>query len=627
MSASPRRAAALKPRRALPVPVHAPALPVPVHAPAPAAMAVPPLPPALDRDSYASTALAEIVDRAVHAGTARFTAGLSPMAIGGAYLDWAAHLAFSPGKRLQLVQKAARKALRFAHYAVLTATQGGACERCIEPLPQDTRFDAPAWRLWPYNLLHQSFLLEQQWWHNAMTGVRGVSARHEAMAAFATRQWLDMFSPSNLPWTHPVVAERTARMGGMNFVAGAANWLDDWERMAAGRKPAGTERFRPGHEVAITPGTVVFRNRLIELIQYAPATARVHPEPILIVPAWIMKYYILDLSPVNSLVRYLVTHGHTVFMISWKNPGPQDRDLRFDDYRSLGVMAALDAIGAIVRGTRTHLVGYCIGGTLAAIAAAAMARDDDRRLASLTLLAAQTDFTEAGELMLFVNESQLAFLEDSMWEQGFLDTRQMAGAFQMLRSADLVWSRMVHEYLMGERAPLNDLAAWNADGTRMPYRMHSEYLRGLFLGNDLAAGRHRADGRPVALSDIRVPLFVVATERDHVAPWRSVFKIHALTETEVTFVLTSGGHNAGIVSEPGHPHRYYRTATHLPGERHRDPEAWVRDAAPVSGTWWPAWQRWLDHRSGARRPPPRPGQRKGAYAPLCPAPGAYVLEE
>ncbi|HEY4998067.1 MAG TPA: alpha/beta fold hydrolase, partial [Usitatibacter sp.] len=531
-----------------------------------------------DRDSYASTALAEIIDRAAHAAASRLTGGLSPMAIAGAYLDWAAHLAMAPGKQVQLAQKGFRKAVRLGNYALRATAPGERCAPCIEPLPQDKRFGAEAWQAWPYNLMYQGFLLNQQWWHNATTGVRGVTARHVDMVEFGARQVLDMFSPSNFAPTNPVVMERARATGGMNFVQGARNLLEDWERAIGGTKEPGTERFRPGREVAITPGQVIFRNRLIEVIQYAPATGKVRPEPILIVPAWIMKYYILDLSPANSLVRHLVAQGHTVFMVSWKNPGPEDRDLSMEDYRELGVMAALDAVRATIPSARVHAVGYCIGGTLLSIAAAAMARERDNRLASLTLLAAQTDFTEAGELMLFVNEGQLAFLEDAMWEQGFLDPRQMSGAFQMLRSNDLVWSRIVQEYLMGEHAPMTDLMAWNADGTRMPYRMHSEYLRRLFLGNDLAAGRYVAAGRTVALSDIRVPVFVVGTEHDHVSPWRSVYKIHSLADTEVTFLLTSGGHNAGIVSEPGHKDRHYRVATRAARDPFIDPESWVARA-------------------------------------------------
>jgi poly(3-hydroxyalkanoate) synthetase len=245
-------------------------------------------------------------------------------------------------------------------------------------------------------------------------------------------------------------------------------------------------------------------------------------------------------------------------MISWKNPAPEDRDLGMEDYRTLGVMSALDAIDAIVPNRKVHAVGYCLGGTLLSIAAASMARDADERLATLTLLAAQTDFTEAGELMLFINESQLAFLEDMMWEQGFLDSRQMAGAFQMLRSNDLIWSHIVHDYLLGGRQAMTDLMAWNADATRLPYRMHSEYLRRLFLDNDLAEGRFVAGGAPVTLTDIGAPIFAVGTELDHVAPWRSTYKINLQAKTEVTYLLTNGGHNAGIVSEPGHPGRHFR---------------------------------------------------------------------
>jgi polyhydroxyalkanoate synthase len=577
------------------------------------------------RDSYAVTAVSDIVDRSLHATIARFTFGLSPAALAKAYFDWMTHLAVSPGKRLQLVDKAARKATRFGNYAFRSALEGGKAPCCIEPLPQDRRFAGEDWQKPPYNFMYQAFLLQQQWWHNATTGLRGVSKHHEAMVEFVSRQILDMVSPSNFLATNPEVLRQTVSKAGMNLVSGLRNMAEDWERTVSGKKPVGTENFVVGRDVAATPGKVVYRNRLIELIQYAPATGKVRPEPVLIVPAWIMKYYILDLSPHNSLVKYITDQGFTVFMISWKNPNPEDRDLGLDDYRTLGVMAALDAVRAIVPEQKVHAVGYCLGGTLLSIAAAAMARDGDDRLKSLTLLAAQTDFTDAGELMLFINESQVAFLEDMMWEQGFLDAKQMAGAFQMLGSSDLVWSRMVRDYLMGERTPMIDLMAWNADATRMPYRMHSEYLRRLFLNNDLAAGRYMVADKPVALMDIRAPIFTVGTVRDHVAPWRSTYKINFLTDTDVTYLLASGGHNAGIVSEPGHDHRGFQVMTRKADDRYIDPDAFLAQAPQKQGSWWPEWVAWLATQSGEPVDPPKMGNAE--HAALGDAPGAYVLQQ
>jgi polyhydroxyalkanoate synthase len=565
------------------------------------------------------------IDVPFHAAVARLTGGLSPLALGQAYVEWAQHLWLSPDKQVELSRKFAQKWLRFLVYCTRACTTDE-CPVCIEPLQQDKRFADPEWKRRPFNALYQSFLLSQQWWHNATTDVPGVSKHCDDVVSFAARQILDVASPSNFPLTNPVVLAQTVRQGGMNFAKGALNFWEDWQRIVSGKQPVGAEAFQVGRDVAVTPGKVVLRNRLIELIQYAPMTDRVHAEPVLIVPAWIMKYYILDLSRANSLVRYLVEHGHTVFMVSWKNPTREDRDLGMEDYRRLGIMAALDAVSAIVPGRPVHAAGYCLGGTLLSIAAAAMARDGDKRLKSVTLFAAQTDFTEAGELTLFIDEDQVRFLEDIMEEQGYLDARQMAGAFQLLRSNDLIWSTMVREYLMGERRPMIDLMAWNADSTRMPPRMHSQYLRRLFLNNDLAEGRYEVDGKPVSLRDIRVPLFAVSTIMDHVAPWRSVYKIQMLTDADVTFVLSSGGHNAGIVNPPGHPHSRHQIATHKETETHVDPDTWQVAAAHHERSWWPCWLEWLQvHSSEMTAPPPIGAPTKG-YAPLVEAPGTYVLQ-
>jgi len=576
--------------------------------------------------SIFSPEVAKTWDRLFNAAMAKSTAGLDPRVILLAYLDWWVKLAWSPGTHVRLTEKALRKWARIGLF--LTQCIGEGETPCvIEPLPQDNRFRDPAWRQWPYNLFSQAFLLTQQWWANATTGVPALSREHKDMVTFVTRQLLDMISPSNFPVTNPEVMDATVREGGANLIRGWQNFMDDWRRWATGQPPAGTERFEPGKSVAVTPGKVVYRNHLVELIQYAPTTARVYAEPVLIVPAWIMKYYILDLSPHNSLVRHLVEQGHTVFMISWRNPTEEDRDLSMDDYRRLGILAALDAIGRIVPDTRVHAVGYCLGGTLLAIAAAALARDDGHHLKTITLLAAQTDFTEAGELMLFMNEAQVSFLESMMWDRGVLDTQQMSGAFQMLRSNDLVWSRMVRDYLLGERRPPNDLMAWNADQTRLPFRMHSEYMRELFLNNALAEGHFRVDGKAVAINDIRIPIFAIGTETDHVAPWKSVYKINLLANSqEVTFLLTSGGHNAGIVSEPGHPRRSYRIGSRVGHQTYVEPESWYESTPRQEGSWWPAWQQWLAGHSSAQASPPAMGAPDAGYPVLGDAPGTYIFQ-
>jgi polyhydroxyalkanoate synthase len=560
------------------------------------------------------------------AATAKFTGGFSPMALALAYFDWSIHLAAAPGKQFELASKVARKAARLGEQAV-SGLLDTDVDPCIRPLPGDYRFSAPEWRKRPFSFMAQAFLLNQQWWHNVTHEVPGVERHHEEVVSFITRQLLDVFSPSNNPLTNPEVIQRARETGGSNFIEGWKNWIEDMQRQLAGRPPVGTEGFVVGRDVAVTPGKVVFRNHLIELIQYTPSTPTVHAEPILIVPAWIMKYYILDLSPENSLVRYLVGAGYTVFCISWRNPDADDRELALDDYRRSGVMAALDAITAILADRKVHAAGYCLGGTLLAIAAAAMARDGDERLASLTFLAAQTDFSEPGELALFIDPSELRFLDSMMWNRGYLSADQMAAAFQLLRSNDLVWSRLVHDYLMGERSPMFDLMAWNADSTRMPYRMQAEYLRGLYLDNELASGRFMVEGRPAALQNIRTPTFAVATERDHVAPWRSVHKLHLLIDADLTFVLTNGGHNAGIVSEPGHPGRHYRIMLKKHGDICLGPDEWFVSAAPREGSWWKAWTKWLDDLSSPELVvPPGFGSAGSLHEPLCDAPGTYVLQ-
>jgi polyhydroxyalkanoate synthase subunit PhaC len=609
----------------------APRLPCPAHAPGygehgrAVAVVEPPAKPLAEAHQKRQPETDQ-ADRALHAMLARLTGGISPVALSLAYIDWVSHLASAPQRQMEISQEAVRRARQFFESALHYFSPDQGPWSMIKPKPLDRRFAGPEWQIPLFNLLAQAFLLREQWWHNATTGVRGVAPRNEAIVEFSVRQVLDMLAPSNFAATNPEVLDKAFQSGGENFIFGWQNWCSDWMRslsLSAG-KSNDDQDFIVGKTVATSRGKVIFRNKLIELIQYAPTTAKVHPEPILIVPAWIMKYYILDLSPQNSLVKFLTDEGFAVFMISWRNPGAADRDIAFDDYRRLGVEAALATIGDIVPGRQVHALGYCLGGTLLSIAAAAMARNGDDRLKSITLLAAQTDFTEAGELTLFINESQVAFLEDMMWQRGVLDTTQMAGAFQLLRSNDLIWSKITRDYLMGERAPPSDLMAWNADATRLPYRMHSEYLRKLFLNNDLAEGRYLVEDKPIALSDIHTPMFVVGTVRDHVAPWKSTYKIHYQVDADVTYLLTSGGHNAGIVapvSEHGHSYQVRTRKKHAP---HIGPDEWLKVAPRVEGSWWLEWAKWLTAQSGEPCEPPPMGAEHPGGQNLPDAPGDYV---
>jgi polyhydroxyalkanoate synthase len=481
------------------------------------------------------------------------------------------------------------------------------------------------WQCLPYDLLPQQYQLVRHWWGEATDGVEGASRAHLEFVDFMNGQVLDLLSPDNLPITDREFIGRTVEERGANLRRGLRLFASDLSARVRGReKPVKTD-FIVGENVAISPGKVIFRNELIELIQYSPATGKVSSEPVLIVPPWIMKYYILDLSPKNSLVNYLVEQGKTVFMISWKNPQAEDREVAFNDYLEQGFLQAMDAVSAVVPGQPINTVGYCIGGTLLLIGAAFLAREGDRRINSVSLFAAQGDFSEAGEIRRFLSDSQLAFLQALMNDKGYLPTTNMGGAFQSLRASDLVYKPARQRYLLGDEAPLNDLMSWNADGTRMPCRMHSEYLRKLYLDNDLAEGRYRVAGAPVYIGDINAPVFAVGTETDHVAPWHSVYKLHGLVRAELTFLLTSGGHNAGIISGPSHPRRRHRVHTQAAGDLQQSPEQWYVSVPETQGSWWPTWYQWLDQHSSGAVKPPRMGAPSRGYRVIADAPGQYVF--
>jgi polyhydroxyalkanoate synthase len=591
--------------------------------------------------------LAQGIDEAFHAQLAKANMGLSPIALTLAYADWALHLTASPGRQLTLAQRAMALSGQALMDSLTSEPAAGADPKSV--LEKDPRFSDAGWSRWPFNALKNGFKASDAWWRES-TQVEGMSKHHNHMVNFFTRQSLDALSPSNWPITNPEVLKKGQESMGQSWIKGYQSYAKDMMEQDKARHSVDGDPLKPldfevGKEVALTPGKVVFRNHLIELIQYTPTTDKVFPEPLLIVPSCIMKYYILDLSPHNSMVRYLVEQGHTVFMISWRNPDASDRDLGMQDYLQMGVMEAMGAVKQRTGAPRIHALGYCLGGTFLSIVAAALGQgghearsqvqgknprrrhedvaglDHLPELASVTLLAASTDFSEPGELGVFIDDDQLNTLRQAMARTGYLSGRQMAGSFQFLNSRDLIWSRNTRRYLLGQDEVGNDMMSWNADLTRLPERMHSEYLSSLFLNNALAAGHYRVGGVGVALMDMHAPLLVVGTVRDHVSPWQSVYKIHLLTDTQTTFILAAGGHNAGIVSEPGHAHRSYQMDTVEKGHDWMDPDDWVAQAPLYEGSWWVAMHAWLSERSGKPVAPPT----IHAADVVCDAPGENVM--
>ncbi|MEM1143678.1 MAG: alpha/beta fold hydrolase [Pseudomonadota bacterium] len=566
---------------------------------------------------------AAIMDREFRTMLAQISNVMSPLELTLATLDWISHLSISPGKQVHLTQSFYRKLGKLAVYSLRSIVKkdldgpSSGIER---------RMSGEDWQRWPFNVLAHAHQVGKDWWQEAATGVEGVREEHQIMVHAAADQILDLLSPANYPLTNPEVLKTTWKERGRNLGRGLKFFVKDQIRDAFNNGfEENAAAFRVGENLAITPGKVVFQNALIELIQYEPVTKQVGAEPVLITPAWIMKYYILDLSPNNSLVKYLTEQGKTVFIVSWKNPDREDKHVSFEDYVELGIMAAIGAVSDICPKHKIHAVGYCIGGTLLSIAAAAMARDDDDRLQSISLFAAQTDFSEAGEITRFISASQLSFLEKLMWKRGYLGSENMGGAFSALRSSDLIYAGMVDRYFLGKDVVLNDLMSWNADGTRMPYQMHKEYLEQLYLNNELARNRFKVAGRVVSMSDVKTPMFILGTETDHVAPWKSVYKILDLTNNEATFALTSGGHNAGVVSGPQHPRRRYRINTRSIGQKYQDPDSWMEDQDIHQGSWWPAWDAWLDSAMSGKKAPPAMGAPRKGLKPLRSAPGEYVF--
>ena len=498
---------------------------------------------------------------------------------------------------------------------------GGDAPAVVEPAPGDRRFKAEEWRNNEiFDFIKQSYLLTANAMQEMVGKLHGLDEKERGRVAFYTRQFADAVAPTNFPLTNPEVLKATIASNGENLVKGLDNLLADIERGQGElsiRQSA--DGFVVGENVATAPGKVVFRNQIMELLQYSPSTDEVHERPLLIFPPWINKFYILDLRPENSFVRWLVGQGYTVFLVSWVNPDPDMAQKGFEDYMQDGIFAALEAVEKATGVKDPNCVGYCIGGTLLAATLAYMATKGDERVHSATFWAAQTDFSEAGELSVFVDEAQLDALKQKMdSEGGVLPGSKMAGAFNMLRANDLIWSFVINNYLLGKQPMPFDLLYWNSDTTRMPEKLHMSYLRNCYKENALARGKMEMAGVKLDLSKIKVPVYLQSAREDHIAPAASVFKSVNLFGGPVRFIIAGSGHIAGVINPPAA--KKYQYWVNEKGAK--DIESWREGATEHPGSWWPDWDKWLSKLSGEKIPARQPGD--GGLKVLGDAPGTYV---
>ena len=506
-----------------------------------------------------------------------------------------------------------------------TRMMGQDASPVIEPEQGDQRFRDAEWSANPvFDFIKQSYLLNARWLRETVAEVDGLDADSARKLEFFGRLLVDALAPTNFALTNPQVLRETADSKGENLVRGMQNLSGDLRAGRDGLRPQQTDMsaFEVGKNIATTAGSVILQTPLMQLIQYEPTTETVYRKPLLIVPPWINKYYILDLKPENSFVRWATEQGYTVFMISWVNPDERLSDKGFDDYVRDGIFAALDAVEHATGERQVTAIGYCIGGTLLSAALAHMAATGDDRISAATFFAAQADFENAGDLKVFTDKGQVDALEHQVRAKGYLDGAQMAGTFNALRANDLIWYFVINNYLLGKEPPVFDLLFWNADSTRFPARLLLDYLRGMYQQNALAQkGNFKLLGTPLDLGAVTLPVYIQASVEDHIAPAESVFKLNHLFSGPKRFVLAGAGHIAGVVNPPAK--RKYQHWLNTRRKAYATFDAWLDDAVEHPGSWWPDWHKWLSRRSGPKVPSRVVGE--GAAKIIEPAPGSYVL--